>query len=165
MNAMVFSLFLSLFLSLSLLFRSPSLRKAFTHPTLDYQRASLQQKLLVTVSCIKLRSIDRWRGSGWNIVYCERQAIPIISTTVNGQRRLGIPNRQLRDGNVATWRRLMIDPRAVAFYALDTYKKSLSFLFPHTLTRNLAPQSHHGRCASCVSFFISRRLDAWNIEG
>lgn len=42
---------------------SPFLRRAFTRRTLDYQRASLQQKLLAAVSRIEPRSIDRpWGG-------------------------------------------------------------------------------------------------------
>lgn len=57
------SLSLSLFLPPPFLppFRSPSLRKAFTRRMLDYQRASLQQKLLVAVSRIESRLIDRRR--------------------------------------------------------------------------------------------------------
>jgi len=95
-NERSFSLPLSLFSSLS-----PSLRKAFTRHTLDYQRASLQQKLLAAVSRIESRSIDRWRGaSGWNCA--PRRTAADTDNIDDGQRRLGIPNRQLRDKNDVT---------------------------------------------------------------
>lgn len=67
---------------------------------LDYQRASLQQKLLVAVSRIEPRSIGEQVVAGK--LYAPRPEIPIISTTANSRRRLGTPNRQLRNGSGAT---------------------------------------------------------------